>query len=678
MATALAFAAAFAGIFAPSGAAVAAKPNVVTNPGFEQVGANGIPVGWEGDPSVWASDATVAHSGSRSVRITNTNPAVYRLLTQRLPIRGGRAYVVSCWVKTENVQGPDSGATIALEWTDRQGKWAGGFYPDGVKGTSDWRQIKDESPPIPADAGSVSLVVYLRQGMTGRAWFDDVEVTEAVQPLLIARLVSPPYRGIIPPVPGAEVRARVQLGTDTVPLRDMMVRLEILPASGTGSPLRHVRELPTRSEFTMSIPAGDLPPGHYVLRVAVAQRRTQETLAAQSFPLEKAGPGGPNLGVMVGPRNVLLVGGRPFFPIGVYEGVAVSAPEAVARLEEIAGGPFNTVLNYGMVSGTLGEVRAYLSAADALGLKVIFSIKDLYEGTTYFPKSVGTWTRAEDMVRGVVQTFRDSPALLAWYVNDELSPKWLPQLQNMYQLVRQLDPNHPTYAVLYQVGQLARYAGTTDVLGVDPYPIPNNPVNMVLDWTRSAVATGLPVWTVIQSFDWSVYNKTAQRRPPTRDELRCMTYLALIGGAKGIVYYSYFDMKRAEGFQERWAELKSVASEVKELSPALLQPEPDLPSRVVVSPGSGIQWAVRRDGATLVIMAANPTAQAITAKFTMPEPVGSVAVQFEDRSLAVDGRSFSDTFRPLEVHVYRVSPARAPATSASGSRATATRPDRPA
>lgn len=75
-----------------------------------------------------------------------------------------------------------------------------------------------------------------------------------------------------------------------------------------------------------------------------------------------------------------------------------------------------------------------------------------------------------------VTSFRDHPATLMWYLNDELGPALVPILESHQQLVQGLDYNHPTWSVLYEAPQIYDYANTCDTIGTDPYPIPTRNV----------------------------------------------------------------------------------------------------------------------------------------------------------------------------------------------------------
>jgi len=160
----------------------------IVNAGFED-GATGWSL-----PETYSVDPGVARSGAASLRIVNDDPGVYLLATQSVPFETGACYEYSVWVKTEGVEGDEAGATACLEWSGPEG-WLGGSYAEGVKGTSDWTLVRAISGPIPPEATTCRLTLYLRKGMTGTAWFDDAEMREHFPEPMIVRLASPRYRG---------------------------------------------------------------------------------------------------------------------------------------------------------------------------------------------------------------------------------------------------------------------------------------------------------------------------------------------------------------------------------------------------------------------------------------------------------------------------------------------------
>lgn len=357
-------------------------------------------------------------------------------------------------------------------------------------------------------------------------------------------------------------------------------------------------------------------------------------------------------------NNITIVDGKPFFPLGLFTGHGPATDEAIKVLDEIADSPFNTITNYGINEASIQQIRRYLGAVNKRGLKIIYSIKDFYEGTQYYPGRVGHYRGEEEMTRGVIREFKNHPAILAWYLNDELPPKYIPRLAKRYKLVKALDPNRPTWIVLYQVNELKSYRDTTDIMGTDPYPIPRSSVSMVGEWTqltRKAVGPKRAVWMVPQAHNTSIYLKDGTKYAgPTFDEMRCMAYQCLVHGANGLIFYSFFDLKRDPlGFESRWVDVKQLGAEIKSLIPILLSTEE--PPKVQLSSGVRyIHFSTRRHDGKLYILAVNVSREEQDAEFTISEGVKEARVLFEDRSLPVEKYRLTDKFQPIAVHVYKM------------------------
>jgi len=595
---------------APPAGEVAARPNLVANPGFEEEGK-----GWRLPEGYRVAQGAASHSGGYFLEAKRTDPNVYRLATQVVPCEAGRQYQFSAWVRAKGVEGKDSGATLCMEWSGKDG-WIGGTYPSGVKGTTEFVCIEGITPPVPAEATRVSVTVYLRRGTTGEAWFDDVSVREYWPPPMEAFLLDPPYRGLI--FPGGEerrpIRVRVDLaerirghawkaGEGWPALEDLALVVRLL-APGRTIGEKRVAPLSERS-LEVELDAGALPIGTY--RADVALSCGEEVLARRALD-GRVLARGDRPRVYIDRHRRTLVGGRAFFPLGFY-----CSTLGEDDLKTLSRAGFNCVMPYafsGMDPEKAGEL---LDLARRHGIKVIYSIKDLYPGMRYTPGWLKTAEEADDRVRRIVQRFRSHPAVLAWYLNDELPPPWRERLEARYRLVRSLDPDHPTWAVLYQVDQLAEYRHTCDVLGTDPYPVARKPVATAGEWARKTREASLGTdafWQVPQAFAWCTASKgrdpKGEGRPPTYDELRCMTYQGLAEGATGLIYYAFYELKEDPlGFDARWKDMGRIAREVRALEPALLSADPP-PQGVAVE---GTPWRAFRDGRRCWILVTNPAAE---------------------------------------------------------------------
>jgi hypothetical protein len=586
--------------------ALSEETNLVHNAGFEDGKTH-----WS-LPKTFSVMDDAAHTGTHSLRLVNTNKTTYLLASQAIPFRPGMKYRYSAWIKTRGVRGEDTGATICMEWSGPKG-WLGGSFASGKKGDQNWFHIEGVTAPIPKEATTVRVELYLRKGMTGTAWFDDVSVAEHYPPALDAALLKPNYRGRLPKN-AADQRVVVRANLSDYLKGAVKPEQTTLVASllSRDKPLREQRIPQPKAGYNdVTFDAKPLAAGDYTVRVELLAP-DETSLGRREFEIHKLAAGAPQPTVFLDAHNRTLVNGKPFFPLGWYFGPGPTTKNFEEHFDRVAASPFNTIMCYGINVGDVEKVRAYLDALAARKLKIIYSIKDVYAGTHgYYEPALGF--RGEDaIVRGIVPLFRDHPALLAWYLNDELPLTMRDRLDARQRLVRQLDPNHPTWAVLYQVDEFYGYLNSADVLGADPYPVNDRPVTVVSDWMRkcAAVSDGLrPLWMVPQAMDWACYHKDRadKLRAPTLDEELVMTYLCLIHGASGLIYYSYFDLMRDPlGFDKRWADMLVVGNEVKQLFPALLSAAK--PPTLDVKPSrDAVQFATRADDAgRRYVLLANP------------------------------------------------------------------------
>ena len=210
---------------------VAAEPGVqlVRNGGFEDV-KDGKTVGWNtvGRKYVYVDGA--GRSGTRALAFENDDPKFYNFPGQRIELKAGKSYRYEVWVRTENLKGDESGASICIEWSGPDGKWMGGAYASGVKGSRDWTRVDGITQAIPKGARNFRVSPYVRKGMTGRAWFDDISVTPYVR-APVTGLYSSAYRNLAASGP-VTFKAALCLDADEHPLSETRGVLRYTGADG--------------------------------------------------------------------------------------------------------------------------------------------------------------------------------------------------------------------------------------------------------------------------------------------------------------------------------------------------------------------------------------------------------------------------------------------------------------
>jgi len=643
----------------PSSPAADDQGNLVVNPSFEQPARNSpLPAGWHGEAQVFQRDAKAGRNGSAALRYVNNDPARYSLAMQTISLQPGRRYRLSGWVKTEKVAGADTGATFCIEWSDKAGKWMGGMYPTGVKGTRDWTQISDVAA-IPANAGSCSLSCYVRPGMTGTAWFDDISVVRVVEPALRSVLTAPVYRGRITADGPRLIRARVW-----VDLRDHDVQAQDVQVTGRlsgvadGKPHGVVTQQPktdqgTIAPLTLELPTDRLPTGDYRLDIELV-RTGGRVISTVSHRLTRlADNDQPKC--TIDEHRRLLVDGKPFFPLGMYW---TDIQENDLKL--YAESKFNCLMPYGSPS------RPQMDLAHKHGLKVIYSLKHWYAGSPECPPFIRSAADEEPLIRGRVREMRDHPALLAWYLNDELPQRFLAQLEAHQRWVAEEDRDHPTWVALYQVNEVGSYLNTFDVIGTDPYPIPRSPASMAAAWTATTfreVEGARPMWQVPQLHNWANYARSEkerkQGRTPTTEEVRSMAWQCITEGATGLVFYSWFDVKQNPDvpFDKQWSGLKELAAEIDRMAPMILSTDPVPQPGVKVNDGrppAWLHWLARSHRGSLYLFAVNDGDGAGRITFRLPGAAARVRELSTNTIVPHDGPNFTVQLDRLEVRLYQI------------------------
>ncbi len=357
--------------------------------------------------------------------------------------------------------------------------------------------------------------------------------------------------------------------------------------------------------------------------------------------------------VALGPDGYLRCGGRPFFPVGMYTlQDRGGRHDDLLALARAAG--FNTTVFYAY---GLPDLVPLMDAAARTGIHAF-----VY-GTDPYRLRESRSTRA-----GVVRDLdarTTHPALLGWYLVDE--PEGIGEadpftVRSYYETVKATDPHHPCSLVVMSPAAAGLYADAADVVWVDPYPVPDLPVTYVSDCVegvRKSVGPDKPVWAVLQAFDWNVWRNgvISGVHRPTPGEERCMTYLALVHGAKGIIYWAYTGSKYfIRDYPDHWQVMLRLAGELRELSPVLMSGL-RAPRLTITPPRATLDTMVRRHAGSYYVFAVNRETSACKAALRLegPRPARPIEVLFENRTVTAraDG-TWQDTFDPLAVHVYRV------------------------
>ncbi len=363
--------------------------------------------------------------------------------------------------------------------------------------------------------------------------------------------------------------------------------------------------------------------------------------------------------------------GQQFLPLGMYAMVYdMTDVEKLKQLQEHGINLSHKYLGRQTVRSALKDLRA----AKEAGIGVMQNLPWVYLKTddpSFWPNHIS----------GLV----DNRQIMIWYLPEEIKPKDLGYVKRIAEIIRQKDPyQRPiiTFVNNYVPGYWEKHSTFVDALALGIYPAydsgPRAGTKRAID---KAYSVGVPA--VISALE--VWEHKGIRTTPK--EARFDAYLALISGAKGILWYSYNDAKKYPELMEAVFQIASELNGPDKLGEVflngktpssikcrLLSGSPYAPpacayenrNRKIKRVYSSLQWTAREHEGYLYIFAVNMNQKlgatdhggedkAVTVRFEKLLSVNdNVKVLFEDRQLTIKNNSFSDSFDPLGTHVYRL------------------------
>ena len=618
----------FGTTFLLGGAMCCSAAEVVSNGGFETV-ENGKAKGWT-LPAYYSCAPGMGRNGTAAIAYSFvTNRPYLAPVAQPLKLEPFETYRVSCWVRTEGVKPPkgEPGTKIGVEWKEANGR-SHGTYSKSITGTTDWKQISFITPQVPEGLKSCRVQVYTGYGKTpGKAWFDDVTIEKMRLPP-ISGLYADAYRGAL--AEGDDLLLKAQLAIPRARLTNGLVRVTLRYVGTDGKMRERAPDSLEPNQAAFNMHASDLQAGEQMVRCTVA---TNGTVAGEASCRIVKAAAAPKWRVRFDRLGRTLVEGKLFFPLGMYMGTVTETELAV-----YGEGAFNCLMPYKEPS------REMLDLCEQKGLRVIYPLKEVYCHTGWARmRKIRNLADEEAYVTRRVEDYKNHPAILAWYLNDEFGPEYADILAKRRALFERLDPDHPTWNCLYQVNQLNLYMDSIDCIGVDPYPVARRPISQANDWTiltRRNTFGVRPIWMIPQAMDWRWFKSGNKKRDrmPTEAEMRSMTWQMIASGANGLIYYAFHQMRRNSGkdFPAYWAAVKSVAADVARFADVLVSdPGPDAKANL---PPHQMPVRTWRKGDVVFVLAVNATDKPVEAELSLPATCsGAEAVFGESVSVRVDG-----------------------------------------
>ncbi len=527
-------------------------------------------------PDFTTVDTEIAHSGASSLRLSDATGASNAYVAQAATdLEGGATYTLRSWFRGESPDGRAAAAMKIEGYTDEGTNPLGRYVRRTLPAAAGEWELLELQVEFPPEVTRASLLVRLFGA--GTVWFDDVSFERtAPAPLVV---LGPERQIVQPDQRTVTLFARIMDEGEGEPL--------VITLTGEDGAVITAETTMQRAEngvYDLTLTLPELVPGGYTVQATLAGEASGSAMLF--VPLKDRKP--QNLTE----TGTILVDGKPFFPIGLYH---VSA----SHYPMLAEAGFNCVQGIG--PGNLERFGETLDACAANGL--------MMDVPLYANGQVAA--NLADSLAGI-EAYADHPAVLCWKIIDEpdIRPEITDETPEVYAALKAADPAHPIELTLCQPPGFGYWANFCDMMQVDPYPIPRQPLTMVSDWVDTAMA-GLEPWqhlTAVLQSGWI----PEPMNQPTPEQARSMVYLSLIHGAKGIFWYSFRDPGWRLEKTPLWDAFPAINAELMELSMPVMVGEAD-EEVSVESPEDVVHWrAWEYEGKTWLLLT-NPGEEPVTA-----------------------------------------------------------------
>jgi hypothetical protein len=348
----------------------------------------------------------------------------------------------------------------------------------------------------------------------------------------------------------------------------------------------------------------------------------------------------------------LFTDGMVMIPFGFF----TYFPVDISSLDNEAINGFNMISPYQKADKkSLKSRKAYMDRCAETGMRVNYNICSVAGGGGA-ESSLMEGLSPEDkkkMLRKEIETFRDHPALLSWFIADMPDSRSFPadSLTQYYDIIKELDPYHPVTILISSPRNVSKYSQVADIMMTAPYPVPQGSLREVKDYIsipKNALQFEKPVWSVPQAFGGNEW----WQREPTPHEIRAMTYMAIIYGATGI---QYFIRSAANSFPKSvatWNECATISREIAELAPEFFS-QHSAPVFEPSEPGIHVKAFNRSGLVTVLVVNEKKDPGKIKLKMTNGDLTISTTVLFENRDIVMVAGVLEDYIDGYGTRIYR-------------------------
>ena len=173
----------------------------------------------------------------------------------------------------------------------------------------------------------------------------------------------------------------------------------------------------------------------------------------------------------------------------------------------------------------------------------------------------------------MVNKYKNVKGFFGFYIFDEPSihDGLIRNMREATLTIREFAPNLISWAAINAYSGLDKFKEVVDDVGIPCYPLQYfediADINSMSSIGRRLMINNKAQWDIPQIFDWEIYNGRTDEKPPNEKQLKNMIYQWIGGGANGLIFYDYHEMKamsHKNPFNIEWKKVLDVTNELKE------------------------------------------------------------------------------------------------------------------
>ena len=309
------------------------------------------------------------------------------------------------------------------------------------------------------------------------------------------------------------------------------------------------------------IPDGNVPgPGRYEFHLTRTSPGHPQYHRVMPFTvLENADE---DRGIPGDPNGIVYRNKKPWLPIVIYVNSRTgSGPNTVLRdrFLNYFEGTTLCMMDYCVPRGGYDYVQDFLDRAQQRSIPIVFHTP-LYYYSDSEGYAIDEWFPGQnpmDVLHELMARFRDHPAVVLHYTNDERPDSMHDELRRMQTELLRYDPFHPTLVQHYGYDRIESQSDCYDIYAQQRY---NNNIRTFLPTVveiQDHMIDPIPFWVNMRL---------------NNPNIKTSSYICIAGGAKGLMFYKFATLwDDQETFQSKWATVVDMAKEMHSRQHVLLQ-----------------------------------------------------------------------------------------------------------